>query len=98
SDRIPGLPKTSPCAASFSTWTRGDCAKSKYLNTSAPPDPRSLFVVHRPHNSCFRPGGLGVDPNGLERTTNPSSRSSPQAACGLIAFVHGPTRARPLVK
>src|SRR5208282_1163297 len=49
SGRIPGLPKTSPCAASFSTWTRGDCAKSKYSNTSAPPDPRSLFVVHRPH-------------------------------------------------
>jgi carbonic anhydrase len=38
SGRIPGLPKTSPCAASFSTWTPGDYARSNYLNTSAPPD------------------------------------------------------------
>jgi carbonic anhydrase len=38
SGHIPGLPKTSPCAASFSTWTPGDYARSNYLNTSAPPD------------------------------------------------------------
>jgi carbonic anhydrase len=27
SDRIPGLPKTFPCAASFSTWTPDSCGK-----------------------------------------------------------------------
>jgi hypothetical protein len=30
SGRIPGLPRTSPCAAAFSTWTRADYGKSKF--------------------------------------------------------------------
>ena len=49
----PWIAKDIPCAASFSTWTRADYGKSKYLNTSAPLDSRSLFLVHRSHNICF---------------------------------------------
>src|SRR5271170_7911394 len=33
SDRIPGLPKTSPCAASFSTWRPVRCEKCGKLHT-----------------------------------------------------------------
>src|ERR1700679_30464 len=60
SNRILGLPKRFPYAASFSTWTRGAYGKSNsYLNTSAPPDSRSLVLGS--HNSCFLLGRVEVD-------------------------------------
>ncbi|MGA8643122.1 hypothetical protein [Candidatus Binatus sp.] len=35
SGRIPGFPKRSPCAASFSTWTRANYGKSKFEHERA---------------------------------------------------------------
>src|SRR6202034_986179 len=56
--RMIRLPKTSPCAASFSTstWTPADYAKLKYLKTSAPPDSGSK---ERMATTCRKqPGNL----------------------------------------
>ena len=72
----PWIAKDIPVRGFIFDVDTGRLREVKVLEGERAADSRSLFVVHRPHNSCFRPGGAGADSNGHERTTNPGSRSN----------------------